>query len=50
MYLKNKGKRTSKIGPEEMVVPGDGFANGCEGARVHGIEMNHLSCYMTVFV
>ncbi len=22
----------------------DGFANGCEGATVHGIEMNHLSC------
>ena len=21
----------------------DGFANGCEGATVHGIEMNHIS-------
>jgi len=33
-----------------MVVPGDGFANSCEGGRVHGTEMDHLSCYMTVFV
>ncbi len=33
-----------------MVVPRDGFANSCEGARVHGKEMDHLSCYMTVFV
>ncbi len=24
----------------------DGNAIGCEGARVHGIEMNHLSCQM----
>ena len=23
-----------------------GFANGCEGATVHGMEMNHLSCQM----
>ena len=22
------------------------FANGCEGATVHGMEMNHLSCQM----
>jgi len=28
------------------VVLEDGFANGCEGATVHGIEMNHLSCQM----
>jgi len=21
----------------------DGFANGCEGATVHGMEMNHIS-------
>jgi hypothetical protein len=28
------------------VVLEDGFANGCEGARVHGMEMNHLSCQM----
>ena len=33
-----------------MVVPGDGFANSCEGARVHGTEMDHLSCYMTVII
>jgi hypothetical protein len=26
------------------VVLEDGFANGCEGATVHGMEMNHLSC------
>jgi len=30
------------------VVLEDGFANGCEGATVHGMEMNHISCYMTV--
>jgi hypothetical protein len=45
-----RGNEVSKIGPGEMVVLGDGFANGCEGARVHGTEMDHLSCYMTVFV
>jgi hypothetical protein len=28
------------------VVPEDGFANGCEGATVHGMEMDHLSCQM----
>ncbi len=29
-----------------MLVLEDGFANGCEGATVHGMEMNHLSCQM----
>jgi len=24
----------------------DPFAKGCEGARVHGMEMNHFSCSM----
>ena len=24
----------------------DGFSNGCEGATVHGMEMDHLSCQM----
>ena len=24
----------------------DPFAKGCEGARVHGMEINHLSCQM----
>jgi hypothetical protein len=24
----------------------DPFAKGCEGARVHGMEMNNLSCQM----
>jgi len=28
------------------VVLEDGFANGCEEATVHGMEMNHLSCQM----
>jgi len=26
------------------VVLEDGFAKGCEGATVHGMEMNHISC------
>jgi len=30
------------------VVLEDGFAKGCEGATVHGMEMNHISCSMTV--
>ncbi len=28
------------------VVLEDVFANGSEGATVHGMEMNHLSCQM----
>jgi hypothetical protein len=32
------------------VVLDDGFANGCEGATVHGIEMNNISCSMTVII
>jgi hypothetical protein len=28
------------------VVLEGGFANGCEGATVHGMEMNQLSCQM----
>jgi len=31
-----------------MVVLEDVFANGCEGATVHGMEMNHISCSITV--
>jgi hypothetical protein len=30
------------------VVLEDGFANGCEGATVHGMEVNHISCSMNV--